>query len=121
LTLNINPAQVDVLINNGDFPDPLGYDSAVPASNDITYIVGTTNNGPSLATGTGFTYTMTPPAGKTITFRGDGAASNVAAANPAGTIPGSLCNELGTSVTGPATLTITCTTRRRRNCSMALR
>jgi hypothetical protein len=61
-----------------------------------------------LATGTGFTYTMTPPAGKTITFRGDGPAANVAAANPVGNIPGSLCDQLGNSVTGPATLTINC-------------
>jgi uncharacterized repeat protein (TIGR01451 family) len=108
LTLNINPAQVDVLINNSDVPDPLGYDIGTPANNDITYIVVTTNNGPSLATGTGFTYTMTPPAGKTITFRGDGSAANVAAANPVGNIPGSLCDQLGNSVTGPATLTINC-------------
>jgi uncharacterized repeat protein (TIGR01451 family) len=108
LTLNINPAQVDALINNSDVPDPLGYDIGTPANNDITYIVVTTNNGPSLATGTGFTYTMTPPAGKTITFRGDGPAANVAAANPVGNIPGSLCDQLGNSVTGPATLTINC-------------
>jgi uncharacterized repeat protein (TIGR01451 family) len=108
LILNINPAQVDVLINNTDVPDPLGYDSGTPVNNDITYVVVTTNNGPSLASGTGFTYTMTPPAGKTITFRGDGSAANVAAVNPVGNIPGSLCDQLGNSVTGPATLTIAC-------------
>ncbi len=108
LTLNINPAQVDVLINNTDTFDPLGYDPTVPANNDITYDVAATNNGPSLATGTGFSFVMTPPAGKTVSFRGDGATAGVAAANPGGTIPGSLCDQLGNSVTGPAALTVTC-------------
>ena len=110
LTLNINPAQVDMLINNTDLVDPLGYDPVTASNNDITYAVAETNTGPSLASGTGFTFTMTPPAGKTITFRGDGATAGVAAANANTTpIPGSLCDQLGNSVTGPATLTVTCT------------
>jgi uncharacterized repeat protein (TIGR01451 family) len=108
LTLNINAAQVDVLINDSDLVDPIGYDPSVASNNDITYAVVETSNGPSLASGTGFTFTMTPPSGKTITFRGDGSSSGVAAANPSGTIPGSLCDSVGTSVTGPSTMTVTC-------------
>ncbi|MEO8523607.1 MAG: SdrD B-like domain-containing protein [Caldimonas sp.] len=109
LTLNISPAQVDMLINNTDSPDPLGYDPVTASNNDITYTVATTNAGPSLASGTGFSFTVTPPAGKTMTFRGDGAGAGVAAANPSGTIAGSICDQLGSSITGPATLTVTCT------------
>ena len=108
LTLNISAAQVDMLINDTDLVDPLGYDPSTPANDDITYDVAATNNGPSLASGVGFTFTMTPPAGKTVTFRGDGGAAGVAAANPTGVIAGSICNQAGTSVTGPSTLTITC-------------
>lgn len=107
-TLNISPAQVDMLINDSDLVDPLGFDPSVPANNDITYAVVASNNGPSLASGVGFTFTMSPPTGKTITFRGDGAAAGVAAANPSGTISGSLCDQVGSSVTGPAILTVTC-------------
>ena len=112
--LNIDPAQVDALINNTDNVDPLGYDPAAAAigtaniTNDIVYDVAVTNNGPSLATGVGFTYTMTPPAGKTIVFRGDGAATTVASSNTSGTIVGSICNNVGSSVTGPASLILTC-------------
>ena len=109
LTLDINPAQVDLLVNNTDSPDPLGYDGVTASNNDVTYTVAVTNSGPSLATGTGFTFTMTPPAGKSITFRGDGATAGVAAANPTGTVAGSICDQLGSTVTGPATLTVTCT------------
>ena len=113
-SLTINAALADALINNTDTPDPLGYDPAAGAvgvastNNDITYDVAVTNNGPSLVSGLGFTYTMTPPAGKTVVFRGDGAAAGVAAANSSGTIAGSICNNVGSSVTGPATLTLTC-------------
>ncbi len=107
-TLNINPAQVDLLINNTDLVDPIGYDSITLTNDDITYIVAETNSGPSLASGTGFTFLMTPPAGKSIVFRGDGAAAGVAAANPSGSIAGSICNNLGSAVTGPSTLTVTC-------------
>ena len=109
LTLTINPAQIDLLVNNTDSPDPLGYDPATPANNDVTYTVAlSTGTSPSLATGVGFTFTMTPPAGKTIVFRGDGSSAGVAAASPTGTIPGALCDNLGASVTGPASLTVTC-------------
>lgn len=112
-TLAINAADVDALINNIDIPDPLGYDPAAgaigtaSANNDVTYNVTVTNNGPSLVSGVGFTYTMTAPAGKTITFRGDGAAANTASTTPSGTIAG-ICDNLGNAVTG-ATLTLTCT------------
>lgn len=103
-TLDIQPASVDVLINNTDTapagPDPLGYDPAVPANNVIYYQVTTTNRGPSLASGVQFTYTMTPPAGRTITFLGDKA--SLAAGFT------SVCDNVGSSVTGPATLTLTC-------------
>ena len=114
-TLNIDPAQVDALINNTDLVDPLGFDpaaaaiGATTANNDIVYDVAVTNNGPSLASGLGFTYTITPPAGKTIVFRGDGPANTVASSNTSGTIAGSICNNLGNSVTGASTLTLTCT------------
>ena len=114
-TLTINPAEVDALIDNTDLVDPLGYDPAAAAigdastNNDITYDVRVTNNGPSLVSGLGFTYTMTPAAGKTVVFRGDGSASTVAATTTSGTIAGSICNNVGSSVTGPATMTLTCT------------
>lgn len=114
-TLIIDPAQVNVLINNTDLVDPLGYDPAAVAigtastNNDITYDVSMSNGGPSLATGVAFTYTMTPPAGKTVVFRGDGSASNVASATSSGTIANSICSNVGSSVTGSATLTLTCT------------
>ncbi len=108
-TLTINAAQVDALINNTDTPDPLGYDPIAAANNDVTYDVAVTNNGPSLVSGLGFTYTMTPPAGKTVIFRGDGSAASVASTTASGTIAGSICNNVGGSVTGPATLTLTCT------------
>lgn len=108
-TLHVDAAQLDALINNTDNVDPLGYDAVTLSNNDITYLSRITNRGASLATGLGFTYTMTPPAGKTVTFRGDGSAAGVAAANPSGTVAGSICNNVGNSVTGPATLTLTCT------------
>lgn len=108
-TLNISPASVDMLISNIDTPDPLGYDAINLSNDDVTYAVNELNNGgPSLATGVGFTFTMSPPAGKTITFRGDSLQSNAASTFPAGNIPGGVCDQTGTSVTGPATLTITC-------------
>ena len=72
-TLTINPATLDVLINKTDAapagPDPLGFTSS-PSGNDnlISYRIRVTNNGPSLATGVGFADTMTPPAGRRITF-----------------------------------------------------
>ncbi len=106
--LTINPAQADMLIHHTDLVDPTGYDPVTATNNDETYQVTDTDNGPSLASGTSFTFAMTPPAGKTITFRGDGAANNVAAANPSGNIPASLCNQVGNSVTGPATMLVTC-------------
>ena len=108
-TLRVDAAAVDALVNNTDNVDPLGYDPVTLANNDVTYDVEITNGGPSLATGVRFTYTMTPPAGKTVTFRGDGAAAGVAAANPAGAIAGSICTPVNTPVTGPTPLTLSCT------------
>lgn len=107
-TLRVDAASVDALVNNVDNVDPLGYDPVTVTNNDVTYDVAITNEGPSLATGVRFTYTMTPPAGKTVTFRGDGAAANVATANPNGVIAGSICTPVNTPVTGPATLTLNC-------------
>jgi len=72
-TLTINPATLDVLVNKTDAapagPDPLGFAPA-PVGNDnlISYLIRITNNGPSLASGVMFTDTMTPPAGRRITF-----------------------------------------------------
>ena len=73
-TLIINPASLDLLVNKTDAapagPDPLGFTST-PTGNDnlISYLIRINNNGgPSLATGVRFTDTMTPPAGKRITF-----------------------------------------------------
>lgn len=113
-TLTINPAQLDALINNADIFDPLGFDSAAAPigatliTNDIIYDVAVTNNGPSLASGLGFTYTMTPPAGKTIVFRGDGAANTVASSNPSGMITGSICTPSPTNTVTGVMMTLTC-------------
>ncbi|WP_230348690.1 SdrD B-like domain-containing protein [Methylobacillus methanolivorans] len=104
-TLTIQAAAVDLLVNNIDNVDPLGYDSSNGgdnAQNDVIYTINTVNNGPSVATGVRFTYAITPPAGKTIRFIGDSATMG-------GSLSNSICNNIGSSVTGPSTLTITCT------------
>lgn len=115
-TLTVTPALVDVLANNSDTPDPVGFNPAAASlassstNNDFTYRVAITNNGPSMATGVGFTYVMSPPVGKSIVFRGDSTSAAAALITPSGTIPSGICNNAGSVVTGPATLTVTCTT-----------
>ncbi|BCM24291.1 beta strand repeat-containing protein [Methyloradius palustris] len=101
--LTVQAASVDLLINNNDNVDPLGYDasnSGNNAQNDVIYTINTVNNGPSLATGVRFTYAITPATGKTVRFLGDSAV--------AGPPSGSICNNIGSEVTGPNTLTISC-------------
>ncbi|MCB5186057.1 DUF11 domain-containing protein [Methylobacillus gramineus] len=104
-TLTIQAAAVDLLVNNIDNVDPLGYDSANNGDNpqnDVIYTINAVNNGPSVATGVKFTYAITPPAGKTIRFLGDSAIMG-------GNLGNSICNNIGSTVTGPSTLTVTCT------------
>lgn len=73
-SLTVTPADVDVLVNNTDSapdgPDPLGYTPTPILVNDnlISYRIAITSRGPSLATGVTFDDTITPPAGKRITF-----------------------------------------------------
>ena len=100
-TLNVESSNLDLLVNKTDLVDPIGYDPGVPANNIITYEVVINNRGPSLATGVVLTDDMTPKNGKTLTFRGDWA-------DAGGTIGPNLCNNVGNSVTGPATQNITC-------------
>ncbi|QIG41466.1 hypothetical protein G5V58_00570 [Nocardioides anomalus] len=104
--LTVDPALVDLRVNATDNPDPLGF---VPASagptfpdNVVTYRNVITNRGPSVASGVVLTSTMTPPAGKQATFLGDKPTST-------GQSYSNHCDNLNTSVTGPATLTVTCT------------
>ena len=104
--LSVTQDALDLLVNLTDSPDPLGF---VPASanpvfpdNIVTYHNLITNRGPSVASGLVLTYTMRPPAGKTMTFLGD----KLSASGQSYT---NYCNNLNTAVTGPATLAITCT------------
>lgn len=103
-TLTIQAASVDLLVNNIDNVDPLGYDSSNGGDNpqnDVIYTINTVNNGPSQATGVHFTYSITPPSGKTIRFLGDSAVMG-------GSLTNSICDNIGNTVTGPSTLTVTC-------------
>ncbi|MCB5188709.1 DUF11 domain-containing protein [Methylobacillus caricis] len=103
-TLTVEAAAIDLLVNNLDNVDPLGYDSSNDgdnAQNDVIYTINMVNNGPSVATGLKFTYAITPPSGKTVRFLGDSAVMGPPA--------GSICNNIGSEVTGPNTLTVTCT------------
>jgi len=103
-SLTISAADIDLLVTISDNVDPLGYDatnSGDNPQNDVIYAVRLYNNGPSLATGVQFTYDLTPKTGKTLKFLGDSAI--------AGPPSGSICNNVGQSVTGPGTLQITCT------------
>ncbi|MFP5391173.1 MAG: CARDB domain-containing protein, partial [Gammaproteobacteria bacterium] len=104
--LSITQASVDLLVNNTDSPDPLGY---VPASanptfpdNVVTFKNTVTNKGPSVASNVTLTYTMTPPAGKTITFLGDKLAST-------GQAYSNYCDHLNAQATAASPLTISCT------------
>jgi uncharacterized repeat protein (TIGR01451 family) len=99
-TLSVTSSDLDLLVNKTDLVDPIGFESGVPANNTITYLVRINNRGSSLATGLTLTDTMTPKNGKTLTFLGD-------KATPSGPIA-PLCNNVGSSITGPATQTITC-------------
>jgi len=67
-TLNFEAGTVDLIINKYDQGftdgiDPLGYDSRPghEADNRLYYQIGVLNSGPSLATGTTITDTLTPP------------------------------------------------------------
>ncbi|MCB5190603.1 DUF11 domain-containing protein [Methylobacillus arboreus] len=101
--LTVEVASIDLLVNNIDNVDPLGYDPSNDGDNpqnDVIYTINMVNNGPSLATGLQFTYAITPPAGKTVRFLGDSASM--------GPPSNSICNNIGSEVTGPNTLTVTC-------------
>lgn len=107
-SLGVTNAGLNALIVTNDNapagPDPLGFDPSSGgdnANNNISYLVRMTNQGPSLATGLQFTYRMTPPAGKTMRFIGDSVT--------VGSTSGGICDSVGQSVTGPASLTVTCT------------
>ena len=103
-TLTVEAADIDLQVGINDNVDPLGYDASNGGDNpqnDVIYAIRLHNNGPSLATGVSFTYELTPKAGKTLRFLGDSAVS--------GPPSGSICNNVGQSVTGPNTLLITCT------------
>jgi uncharacterized repeat protein (TIGR01451 family) len=109
ITLTIIQDDIDLLINNSDTPDPVAWDPASGGdnpNNEVVYDVEFTNRGPSYATGVSFEYTMTPKAGKTVRFDCDEAGSGDACGTSADT-----CLVAGGSnpVTGPSTLTLTCT------------
>lgn len=101
--LNVAQAELDLLINNTDVSDPVGWIPAPGAfDNTIIYKIDMTNRGPSLATGVTLTDVMSPKTAKQITFLCDDAGS-------AGcTVGTSLCNNLAASATGNATITTTC-------------
>jgi uncharacterized repeat protein (TIGR01451 family) len=108
-TLTVTPAQIDLLVNNDeeDGFHQIGYTptpGAFPATTDniIVYKEVITNRGPSLATGVNLAFDMTPKAGKTLTFLCD---NSIATTCNAGT---SNCNNLNASVTGLATLNLSC-------------
>jgi len=111
VALTVIQDEIDLLINNTDVPDPVAWDPGTAplfgdnANNDVVYDVTYNNLGPSFATGTQFVYTMTPKAGKTVRWDCDEANSPDAC----GTSP-DICAVTGGAnpVTGPATLTLTC-------------
>lgn len=103
--LAVTPATLDLLVNNTDNVDPMGF---VPASagpvfpdNVVTYRNTITNRGPSVATHLVLTYLMKPPAGKSMTFRGGKLL-------PDGEAYTNYCTQVGNTVTGPAQMSITC-------------
>ncbi len=99
-------AALDLLVNNTDSPDPLGFvpAGASPSATDniITFRNTVTNRGPSVASRLVLTYTMTPPAGKAATFLGGKTDAGGPAYN-------SYCNNAGAQATSSAPLTVTCT------------
>lgn len=105
--LNVAKAELDLLVNNTDVSDPVGWTvtpGAFPGSMDniIIYQIDLTNRGPSLATGVELTDVMTPKSGKQVTLLCDDAT------NTGCNVGTSLCNNLGASATGPATITTSC-------------
>ena len=109
--LNVQAAQLDVLINKTDQIDPLGYTAGATF---INYTLRATNNGPSYGTGVSVVEAMTAPAGKRIRFVCDTAtlggacnavslctATNITSA-PGGTLNFSCSVPAGTTTTGLA-------------------
>ena len=106
-TLNVTPAEIDLLVNDTDITDPVSYTSTpgtFPGTLDniIIYEVDITNRGPSRATDVSLQNIMAPKSGKTLTFLCDDASATSC------TVGNSTCNNTNTAVTGPATLTLTC-------------
>ncbi len=101
-SLSIIAAQLDLLVNDTDVVDPVGYDATNPSNNIIVYKIDVTNRGPSLATGVVLTDAMTPKNGKSLTFLCDDAGSTTCATGT------SICDQTNTGITGPATLTLSC-------------
>ncbi len=108
-TLNISPAQVDLIANITDVSsfagvaaDPLGYDGVTTSNNLVTYLVTVTNSGPSEATGVTFQNSYAPPSGKSVTFLCD--SDNQFSCH--GT---AVCSVSGSStVTGPTMQVVNC-------------
>ena len=111
LDVLVDSADLDALIETTDSPsvfagpDPLTFstnNAGDDPANDIIYRVRMVNQGPSLATGLRFTYVMTPPDGKTVRFLGDDGLST-------GGFSTGICDSAGLDVTGPASMTVSCT------------
>lgn len=106
-SLPFEAGEVDLITNKVDTGftngvDPLGYDALNPASNLITYRVTIRNNGPSVATNVRLRDTLTPPAGRTVTFIG-------ASTSPTGTFSASACSVVsGSNPTVGAAQTLDC-------------
>ena len=109
--LSVSASELDLLINKVDLTDPFGFDPTDRTNNIWTYDIKVTNQGPSLATGLVVTDTFTPKDGKTVKFLCDKTSGSVSCdgdASGAGNNAG-YCDSQGTAVTGPNSLTITCT------------
>ncbi len=100
LSVEIKPAEVDVLIEETDLKDPVGFDTTTPANNLIVYRIRVTNNGPSYATGVTFTdkWTSPPSTTKTLTYLCDLATAT--ATSTCASPPATQCSN--------ATPTVTC-------------
>jgi len=100
LTLNIGPAELDLLIQKTDDPDPTIYESGRAFLNyklDVKHVSG------SFATGVSISETITPPAGKRVKFVCDVA---VFGGDTCNTTP--LCTGAGTTSAPGAPLNFTC-------------
>jgi large repetitive protein len=96
--LLISGAEVDLLIDQTDLADAVGFDpdlAADPTKNLIVYKFDITNVGPSYATGVTFTNTWTGPAGHTLKFLCD-LPTATATSNCTGA-PVSLCSAVGSN------------------------